>query len=509
MTQLPISMPSLPTYRESVDKVASAENLQAVASATSDPEILLGLSFLAKAGDPVRRELAEMATRTRNEYTPIVAVLSLIMDRIDEESVGELVQSDPDNALGHYLQGTLFHVSNRESEALSAFRKAAACSELRLYDATIGEALFKALEALDLKGLNRLCALSWTVSRWTNFSSAGIQPIYWALSELARPADRTTRSALAETLMTLAGHLFATNFTNRWFARQAVQSAFGLKAELAAAEEAPKMNAYAAAIQGLNNAMLPGTDLEDPMKPSVLQLAQFLPSRIHSAFAATDPSRVSACFFGERNLNLPETERAAFEAAKEHATQAAKKLIDVALSDPDGILGAYLKGLPRSSGESQKPPWASFCTPVGSLMEKRPDLFRAAAENEEAMSAIWRAGQNDPAQQNMGRMMEIGWAIQTYAHNHDRAYPDNLAILFETGQLKSPLEAKSLLTGRPYVYVAAGEKNPAKSNDQAMFVLLYDDELNQYGCYPCVFACCVGSHIRVHDLNEQLERRGK
>jgi len=354
MIQLPINIPRLPPYREAVDKVASAENLKAVASATSDPEILLGLTFLAKAGDPVRKELAEMAVRTRKEYTPIVAVLSLIMDRIDEQSVGELVHRDPDNALGHYLQGTLLHVSNRESEALSEFGKAAACSELRLYDSTTGEALFKALDALDLKSLDRLCALSWTASRWTNFSCFGIQPIYWALSELARPADRATRSALAETLITLAGHLYATNFTTRWFARQAVASAFGLKAELAAAEHAPTMNGYAAAIQGLNNAMLPCIDLDDPTKLNPLQVAQFLPSRIHRAFAAADPSLMNARVLGELNLNPPESDRAAFEAAKENATQAAQKLIDVALSDPDGILGAYLKGLPRSSGEPQE-----------------------------------------------------------------------------------------------------------------------------------------------------------
>ena len=85
-----------------------AENLKAVASATSDPEILLGLTFLAKAGDPVRKELAEMAVRARNEYTPVVAVLPLIMDRIDEESVVELVRRDPDNALGHHLHGYSF-----------------------------------------------------------------------------------------------------------------------------------------------------------------------------------------------------------------------------------------------------------------------------------------------------------------------------------------------------------------------------------------------------------------
>src|SRR5688572_3144523 len=111
MIQLPINMPGMPAYRESVEKVSSAENLKAVASATNDPDILLGLAFFARAGDPVRMELAEMAARIRIEYTPIVAVLSLIMDRIDEGSVGELVQRDPDNALGHYLQGTLWHVS--------------------------------------------------------------------------------------------------------------------------------------------------------------------------------------------------------------------------------------------------------------------------------------------------------------------------------------------------------------------------------------------------------------
>jgi hypothetical protein len=507
--QLPINMPNLPPYRESVDRVVSAENLKAVASATSDPEILLGLSYLARAGDPVRKEISEMALRARSQYAPVVAVLSLIMDRIDEESVGVLIQRDADNALGHYLQGALLHVSNRESEALSAFGQAASCSELRLYDSTTGEALFKALDALDLNGLDRLCALSWTASRWSDFSSVGIQPIHSALSELARTADTASRSALAETLIILAGHLFATNFTNRWFARQAVQHAFALKAELAAAENSPKMNGYAAAMQGLNNAMLPWTDVDDAMKPNPLQLAQYLPSRIHRAFAAADPVLLNAGVLGEVNLNPPESDRAAYEAAKEHFAQTAKKLIDVALCDPDGILGAYLKGLPGSSGEPQNPPWTSFSTPVGSLLEKRRDLFRALAANEEAMTAIWKLGQNDPAQKNISRMMEIAWAIQTYAHNHEMAYPDTIAVLFESGQLKPPLEAKSLLTGRPYVYVAAGEKSPDKSNDRAQFVLLYDDERDEDDCYPCVFAACFGSRIRRHDLNDQLKRRGK
>jgi hypothetical protein len=214
----------------------------------------------------------------------------------------------------------------------------------------------------------------------------------------------------------------------------------------------------------------------------------------------------NGCFLGEPNLNPPESDRATFETAKENATQAARKLIDAALSDPDRILGAYLKDLPGSVQTAQNLPWASFDTPVGSLMEKRPDLFRAAAANEEAMNAILKFWQNDPTVKNIGRMMEIAWAVQSYAQKHEMTYPDSVATLFESGELKPSIAPESMLTGRPFVYVAAGEKSPAKFNDQAMFVLLYDDEPNQYGCYPCALASCVGSHILPNDLKEQLKR---
>ena len=508
MIQLPIKMPNLPPYRESVDKAVSADSLRAAASTAREPAVLLGLSFLAKSGDPVRKEIAEMAVRARIEYAPIVAILSVMMERTDAESVGELAQRDPDNALGHYLQGALLHASSCESEALRAFRKAAACSELRCYDSTTGEALFKALDVLGLQGLDRLCALSWTTARWGDFSSAGIQPTYQALSEMARTADPTTRSELAEILLTLAGHLFATNFTNRWFAQRAVEAAFIIRAELTGAENPPKRNGYAAAVYGLTSPMLSWPGIKDWWNPGPLQLAQFLPNRIWRAFAAADPSLMNACILGETNVNPPESERAAFEAAKEGAAQAAKKLLKVALSNPDGIFGPYLKGLPRVDRQPRGDALFAW-TPVEGFMQKRPDLFQAAAANEKAMAALWKAGENDPSRRNIGRMMEIAWAIQNYARAHDQAYPDNLNVLFESGCLKPPLEAKSLVTGRPYVYVAAGEKSPSKANDRAQFVLLYDDKPIAKVWYDCAFASCIGSRISALDLDEQLKRRGK
>ena len=149
MIQLPIRMPNLPPFLESVERAVSAENLRSAGSAATDPIVLLGLSVLTRAGDPLRKDLAEMAVRTRSEYVPVVAVLSVMMERIDADSVAELVQRDPDNALGHYLQGTLLHVSDRDHEALEAFRRGAACAELRCYDSIVGEALFKAIPASD------------------------------------------------------------------------------------------------------------------------------------------------------------------------------------------------------------------------------------------------------------------------------------------------------------------------------------------------------------------------
>ncbi len=508
MHQLPINMPNLPPHRERVDRAVSAENLRAAASAAKEPMVLLGFSFLARSGDPVRKELAEMAVRAKSEYTAIVAVLSVMLDRIDAESVGDLVQRDPDNALGHYLHGTLLHVSNRASEALDAFRKAAACAELRFYDSTTGEALFQALDALGLQGADRLCALSWTTSRWADFSSVGIQPVYGALSEMANTADAATRAELADTLLTLAGHLFGANFINRFFAQRAVERAFTIRAELAADQDPAKRNGYAAAVYGLVSPLYSSRGLKEWWNRSPLELAQALPGLIHAAFAAAEAPSRNPYAGGETKLTVPESERAAFEAATETAARAGKKLIEAALTDPDGIFGAYLKGLRRAERRPGVSPVFEW-TPVEGLLQKYPALFQAAAANQEAAAALWRAGENAPSRRNVGRMLEIAWALLSYAQKHELAYPDNLAVLFEGGYLKPPLETKSVRTGRPYVYVAAGEKSPSKANDRAQFVLFYDDEPVAEGWYECAFASCLCNGVREADLKQQLKRRGK
>src|SRR5439155_12609263 len=102
--KFPLKIFDLPPYRESVDKIVSTENLKAVASRTTDPQVLLGLAFLDRVGSPVRQEISEMAVNAKPEYATIVAVLAITLDAIDEQSIAELIRRDPDNALGYYLQ---------------------------------------------------------------------------------------------------------------------------------------------------------------------------------------------------------------------------------------------------------------------------------------------------------------------------------------------------------------------------------------------------------------------
>src|SRR6266496_4229850 len=278
MFELPKRMVALPTYRERVDLAVATENLKATASESSDPEVLLGLAFLARPGDLARREISEKAVKIRPEYAPIVGTLTVMLDGIDAKSIGELIRRDPDNALGYYLRGALLHQSDEEDEALVAFRKAAHCSELRLYESATGPALFKVLDALKLAGRDRLGALSWMASRTSDFSSAVLQHLRQALFEAARLTRPDKREEICDLLVILGGHLYATNFQNRWFAERALETAFLLKAELGP-KNSPMAQGYAATAFGLFSAACKWPGFEEERKP--VDVARFLPSWIH------------------------------------------------------------------------------------------------------------------------------------------------------------------------------------------------------------------------------------
>ncbi len=305
----------------------------------------------------------------------------------------------------------------------------------------------------------------------------------------------------------MAGQLFASSFDNRWYARRALESAFRQKAEAAAAEKSPTMNGYAAVVQALASVGLSWPGIREENREEPIELARLLPDRIHRAFAVADPSLRNATNLYELNVNLAESDKPAFEIAKENAISAAKALIDIALTDPEGILGPYLKGLPEGRRYEQGP-WVSTITPVEKLMLKRPDVFRAALTNQLAMDALSEAGRGDPRRRNIRRMMEIGLGIHTYASSHGGTFPDNIAVLFDKGYLKLPLEAKSLITAKPYVYVAAGETRPVKDADWGQLILLYDDEASE-GNYQCVMADGSGHQMRGDLVQEQLRKRGK
>jgi tetratricopeptide (TPR) repeat protein len=498
----------LPTYSAAVDKAVTVENLRAVAAQTTDPDVWLGLGFVAPPGDAVRGELFAMAVNARPDYAPVSSVLTVAMDGNVSNTVENVIQRDPSNALGHYLRGQALYSQGNSEGALNEFRQAAACPELRIYGNVAAQALFKALDALNLHDRDRLCASSWMATRFSNFRIIYLQPMQGSLGELSRAGDLNARKEISELLLVLGGQLQATDFESQVFAERAVRSAFRLKAEIAYAEKSPTANGYVSVVQALTSVQLSWPGIADH-KQTPLELAQFVPGRISRAFAMADPAQANGSNLVELRATVPEGDKAAFERAKAVATAAASNLIAAAQPDSDEVVGAFFRGMPPPPTNASGP-WVSLHTYVERLMLKRPEVFKAAGENEDAMKALQQAGRSDPRRLNMSRMMAVGLALFNYAVEHDQSFPPDLRVLFENGKyLKPPADGLSVINGRAYVYVANGEKMPTKHADSGLFVLLYDSVPNAAGEYQCVMADGHGQYMGGEELRKHLASRGK
>ncbi len=369
-----------PSLNETVDQATTASNLRAVAARTTDPDVWLGLSFLPQPGDPVRSELLDMAVKAKPECGPLAIVMASAMDGVDEQSVAELIRRDPDNALGYYLRATELFKPGQEMETLEAFRKGAACPELRLYGGAVSNVLFKALSALNLKGQDRLCASSWMASRWNNFEIINLQSQGNVLQRLAKDADLGTRREISDLMLAAAGHLIGTDFQCRVFGERVLLTAFRLKADIAASEKSPAMSGYAAALQALVS-----TTTQWPLSKNPRAIAQFVPGRIWRAFAVRNPKLANDHLI-EMKAKSPDVDPA-FDETYRIWVKASQALIDAALPDQDEIIGAYFCGhLPPRTNTPF--PWAASGTYVEALIDRKSNLFKAALANEDAMRAM-------------------------------------------------------------------------------------------------------------------------
>lgn len=375
----------MPSENEAVDKAAAPSNLQAVARQTSDPDVWLGLSLLAQPGEPVRRQLSEMAVKAKPEYGPAAIVLANAMDGVTEESAAELIRRDPENALGYYLLANRLYSTGTKMASLDTFRKGAACPDFRLYGTTVSNVLFKALDALNLKGRDRLCASSWMAARWQNFEIGNLQSPGPVLSALAKDADIQTRKDISDIMLAVAGHLIGSDLMNRVFGERVLLEAFRLKADIAASEKSPSMNGYAGVVQALVSTKVswPGFKRQDPV-----ELATFAPGWIGIASTFTDSNGPK--YLRDKESVLSGADRVAFEKAKKAAATAAKALVEAALPDQDEIIGAYFNGhLPPR--ENVPAPWATSPTYVERLIVRKPDLFKALETEEDAKRALDQA----------------------------------------------------------------------------------------------------------------------
>lgn len=378
---------SLPPENPTVEKAMTAEHLQSVADSTNDPEVWLGLSLFPHPGDPIRKKLLDRAVESRSELAPVAAVIANAMDGVDEHSVNELIEQDAGNALGYYLLGVRHYQLENEAEALKAFQTAAGCARLQVHGETIATALFKALDALNLEGQNRLCASSWIATRWTNFEGSNFQSQRTLLRRLARDRDLERQTVIGDLMLTLAGHLIGSDLImGRTFGERALVAAFHLKADVAAAENSPTMIGYAGAVQALVSTKVNAAGFQ---KLDPLQYAPLLPGRVWAATLIADPN--DSRLLRETESKVSEANRTEFERAREATIQASVALVNAALPNQDEVIGAYFRGhLPKPTNAPA--PWFINRTYVDQLMANRPELFAAFEIYENARGSLTRIG---------------------------------------------------------------------------------------------------------------------
>ncbi len=491
-------MHDLPVKVEAVNTAVAAENLRAVAEKTDDPDVLLGLAYLVRPGDPLRDQIGQRAAAIQPDYAPLAAVLAVLMDGADEASVKQLMERDPENALGYYMQANLHYAAHREPEAMEAYRKAAAWKELRLYENQTSAALFKALDTLNLEGRDRLCAVSWMATRFTNSGIGQIQPLHNNLGELARHADLKQREQIADMLLILAGHLYRTNYFYRTWSERALPEAFRLKAEIAAAaEDSPRMYGYTAVTQALVSTMYGWPQIAE--QQDLRLVVPFVASRIYHAFLIIEPET------GQEKLQLQGEAREKLKRARQDEEEAATALIEAAKDNPDETAGAYIRGLIVRDEKAR--PWVSTSTYVERAMARHPAVFKAALRFEEAMDALHALRREDPRQQNLSHMMNVVGEIMAYAFKHQNQLPQSLDVLVAE-KLLDANDVNSRVTGRPYVYVGADQKLPERRDERFGFILLYDDH-EVDGKLQAVLAIPGGFELAADELKKRLATQKK
>jgi hypothetical protein len=183
-------------------------------------------------------------------------------------------------------------------------------------------------------------------------------------------------------MLAVAGHLIDSDFQIRVFGERTLQKTFRLKADIAASEKSPTMSGYAGVVQ----ALVSTSNARPSEKRTPLAVAQFLPGRIWRGYVVLDPKLAKTNLIEMKDK--PPGADPAFDKLYANWAKASKALIDAALPDQDEIIGAYFCGhLPPRTNASG--PWAASAgTYVESLVSRKPDLFKAAVLNEQAMDAI-------------------------------------------------------------------------------------------------------------------------
>jgi hypothetical protein len=468
-----------------VSAALADENVAAVAERTSDGETLVGLMWLASKGETREAIGAKIASVAPALAAQAASIMCEETDNLTEESVAAFLKADPKNAAAHCLNSYLLYKAGKNAEALAAFRQASALESFGTYEAPVRRSSLLALDALGLKGDTRLRAeLRLMVLGLFRPERGSYAKTWLTLAKYIRDTTRTMpatqRNELAEQVLA-----FADRAGLRTLAREMQQltprgAIMGISYEMKS-QSAPDKDMARAYMSTATSVSARGQEGEDWTLIFLSALGTSLAEEMNRDVDATEYS-------------LTPEDKARVDEAMVKLRASAKSFVDAVVANDDAIVRDVLTGDKYAVGYN-----------VGLSYPDIYDGAKAVVKQHEEVRALLK--ESSKPVQNKERMKLVALGALMYALDYKNVLPADAAVLVRQGYIRDPKVLKSPLSGRPYVYAAAGLD--LNGRDAASVVLFYDEFVLPGDMRHVILGNGAVRAVSSAELAEMLRKQGK
>ena len=468
-----------------VNAALADENVAAVAQKTNDGDTLVGLMWLASKSETreaIRARIAEVAPTLTAQAASILCEET---DNLTEESVAAFLKADPKNAAAHCLNAYLLYKAGKNAEALAEFQRASAVELFRTYEASVRKSSLPALDALGLKGETRLRAEFRLMVLGLFRPEHGSYAKTWlTLAKYIRDTTTTMpavqHNELAEQVLAFgdrAGLRTLAREMEQLTPRGAIMGiSYEMKSQSAASKDLARAYASTAASTSAR-----GQEGEDWTLVFLEALELSLSEEINKDLNATE-------------LDLSPKDRARVDEAVGKLRAAAGAFVKAVVANDDVVVRDVLTGDKFAVGYN-----------VGKLYPDIYDGAKAVGEQHEAVRALLK--ESSKPVQNKGQMKLVALGALMYALDYKNVLPADAAVLVRQGYIKDPKVLNSPLSGRPYLYAAAGLD--LNGRDAAGVVLFYDDSPLPNDMRQVILGNGAVRTVSSAELAEMLRKQGK